>query len=529
MKTFVNSGIKSRRKQYNRKYLEHMLEVITPDGKSPGLAAPIGCREIAWHCFPLLEAGGPYAKRANSILRNMQFKSCHFMPMNFTQMLKRYSGLIEPDVEEKLKAYIIEHLPLAAADRIHISMYNDNFAGMAIYTLLVAGELFSMPEYFGKGLEKLCEVRNLFMRCGTLMEYGSNTYTPVDTLCYAEIANHIENEEAREIALKCEERMWVEIATHYHPETSRLAGPYSRSYCIDSIGHPHLFSGLAWYVFGDDVFANPMLDLFDPPDEQYMHGGLENLTLPNIAWIVNAEYHCPEYLFNHAFNKSYPYVAEYITECIPSNVYREVPEDLLHEYPGVRGRNYTYMTEEFAMGTSEVQFNGGSMTDSFHITYRNRENAKRLFDTGVIYTKYIFNDRLPGQDNEYSIFGKVGYMGFRDEGRKYCIQDKGTAMVSYKPKQYEKENVSSAKLSIMIPVHFFDDFDIYAGDERVESLPFSSKNSCIIYMKVCNSYFAFIPMDVTDLGRKNFMRIERAAGHIMISFFNYEGETRSFT
>ena len=529
MRFYNDAGNMDRRELYNSKYIDLMLEVITPEGKSVGLENPIGFREVLWHCFPLFEAGGEYAKRANSIIRNTEFKKCHFMPMNFTQLLKRYPHLIEPDVAEKLKNYILDILPLATDDRIHMAMYNDNFAGMAIYTLLVAGEMFGLPEYFNIGIEKLKGVRDYFHRCGAIMEYCSCTYTPIDTLCYAEMTNHLESEEAREIALKCEERMWVEIATHYHPETSRLAGPYSRSYTIDMVGHPHLFSGLAWYVFGDRVFSNPILDLFKPHEKQMMHGGLENLTLPNIAWIVNCEYHCPEYLYELTFNKKYPYETEYMTECIPSNYTDDLPVGHLHEFPGIRGRNYTYMNEEFAMGTAFSQFHEGAISDSFTISYRNKDNAGRLYDTGIIVPEFIFNDRLPGGDNEYAIFGKVNYMGFRDEGRKFGLQDKGVSVVAYKAKPYELESVTSVKLSIMIPVHFFDDIQIYTTDRISAKLPYISDKSETVYINIHNSYFAFIPMEITDLGTDMRMKIERSGDYILISHYNYHGEARPFT
>ncbi|MCD6322437.1 MAG: hypothetical protein J7L77_05365 [Clostridiales bacterium] len=528
MKTYIDTGMDSRRKLYNDKYIDFMLEVITPEGKSVGLENPIGFREVLWHCFPLFEKGGEYAKRANSIIRNTEFKMCHFMPMNFTQLLKRYSHLLEPDVTEKLKSYILGILPHGADDRIHIAMYNDNFAGMAIYTLLVAGEMFGLSEYFDIGLEKLKGVRDYFYRCGAIMEYCSCTYTPIDTLCYAEMANHIENKEAREIALMCEERMWVEIATHYHPETSRMAGPYSRSYAIDMVGHPHLFSGLAWYVFGDRVFSNPILDLFKPHKKQMMHGGLENLTLPNIAWIINTDYHCPKYLEQLAFSKIYPYETEYITECIPSNYTDELPIGHIHEYPGIRGRNYTYMTEEFAMGTAFSQFHEGAISDSFTISYRNKDNASRLYDTGVIVPEFIFNDRLPGGDNEYAIFGKINYTGFRDEGRKFGLQDKGVSIVAYKAKPYELESVTSVKLSIMIPVHFFDDIKIYTADGKAVNLPYTSGKPETVYVNIHKSYFAFIPMEITDLGTDIRTKIEKAGDYILISHYNYHGDARSF-
>lgn len=529
MSIYYSDGINHRRKLYNEKYLKHMDNIITADGKSIGLETPVNFREIVWHCFPLFEAGGDYAKKANSIIRNTEFKKCHFMPMNFTQLLKKYPDLIEKDVAEKLQNYILASLPFGKSEKIHIAMYNDNFAGMAIYTLLVAGEMFGLPEYFNIGLEKLKGVQDYFYRCGAIMEYCSCTYTPIDTLCYAEIANHVENEEAREIALKCEERMWVEIASHYHPETSRMAGPYSRSYTIDMVGHPHLFSGLAWYVFGDRVFSNPIMDLFEPHKKQMMHGGLENLTLPNIAWIINTDYHCHQYLENLSFNKKYPYETEYMTECIPSNCGDDFAPGHIFEHPGIRGRNYTYMTQEFAMGTAFSQFHEGAISDSFTISYRNRANAERLYDTGVIFSNFIFNDRIPGGDNEYAIFGKTNYMGFRDEGRKMGLQDKGVSLVAYKAKPYERENVNSIKLSIMIPVHFFDDIKIFTNAGKVSQLPYVSDKPEPVYINIYKSYFAFIPMTLTDLSADKKMQIERKEDYIFISFYNYKGENRSFT
>ena len=70
-----------RRRIYNMGYLDHMLDVIKTDGSSPGLENPIGFREVLWHCFPLFDAGGEYASKANSLIRNTEFKKCHFMPM----------------------------------------------------------------------------------------------------------------------------------------------------------------------------------------------------------------------------------------------------------------------------------------------------------------------------------------------------------------------------------------------------------------------------------------------------------------
>ena len=167
--------------------------------------------------------------------------------------------------------------------------------------------------------------------------------------------------------------------------------------------------------------------------------------------------------------------------------------------------------------------------DSFTISYRNKDNATRLYDTGVIFSSYIFNDRLPGGDNEYAIFGKINYTGFRDEGRKFGLQDKGVSLVTYKGKPYEYEAVSSAKMSIIIPVHFFDDIKIYNQNGDLITMPYTSDEPETVYINIHKSYFAFIPLEVTDFGTDIKMQVERAGDYILVSFYNYSGETRAFT
>ncbi|MBN2852424.1 MAG: hypothetical protein JXQ23_06775 [Clostridia bacterium] len=515
-----------RRKVFNDNYIMKMMDVISDDAVFRGESPETGAREMTWHCIALLREG--YYEKANSILRNLRTVKCHFLPMNFTQILYKYGNVLDDDVKNKLTEYIMAHTAFAKADRIHISMYNDNFANMAIYTCLVAGEMFHDQDLFNAGYKKLLEVEELFTRCGVLMEYGSPTYTPIDTLCFAEMANHIKDEKARELALKCEKRMLIEIATHYHPETSLLAGPYSRAYAIDMIGHPHLLSGLLWLLLGDDVFINPIRYLFKPLEKQMMHCGLERLTLPNIAWIIDTDYHIDEKLVSLSLHKKYPYHVECLTECIPSNANDDADEDDIHEYGGYKGTNTTYMTANYSLGTCQSQFHGGALSESFYITYKNKDKAKNLEDVGVIYSKYVFNDKLPEQTNHYEIFGDINETAYREEGRKFSLQKNNEALVVYKPKHYERLNVRSAKVQIMIPCHFYDGFEIQAGEKKVHQFPFTSESYETVFVKANKNYFAFKPLSYTNHGIKNAIRIDKVNNHIIISMYNYEGDSRCF-
>ena len=511
-----------RRALYNRLYVDHMLDAV--DERAGGELNP---RETVWHCMPLYETG--HEGLANSILRHVRLDRCHFMPMQFTQILTRYPHLVEDETRERMLAYTREALVAQARDTVHISMYNDNFANMAIYSLLVAGEMHGLPEYVEAGKAKLEEVCDLFRRCGVLMEYNSPTYTPIDTLCFSEIVNHVRDDEAKAMARMCEERMFLEIAAQYHPPSGHMAGPYSRAYSVDSVGHPHLIHGLLWKVFGDEVFINPVRDLFEPHEDQVIHIGLRRLTLPNIAFIANVDYHCPDHLAELLFRKHYPFSVEFTTECTPANATGEsLSDECLHEYAGSRSTNTTWMTREYSLGCSQSQFHEGAITESFYITFRNCDQAESLRDTGVIYSRYLINDRVPGRRNTYQVYGESGPEGLRDEGRKSATQDRNTALVVYRPKHYERSRVTSMKLSIMVPVHFFDGFTLYAGRARITNLPYRSPQMQTVTVEVHRSRFAFSPLSFTNHGRTDALRIERAGDHLMISFYNYEGPERSF-
>jgi hypothetical protein len=117
---------------------------------------------------------------------------------------------------------------------------------------------------------------------------------------------------------------------------------------------------------------------------------------------------------------------------------------------------------------------------------------------------------------------------FHDEGRKFGIQHEGTSMVVYKPMHIERAAVKSAKLSVMIPCHFFEDFEIYAGDLSVSGFSFASAVPVPVFVRAYKSCFAFIPLTLTDFGREAAVKITKENEYLMISFYNYEGVERSF-
>ncbi len=517
----------ARKQQYNKLYLPIVLKEIQLGINRDPKEGGIGSRSWVWSCLTLFEEG--YAKEANQVIMALTLEHCHFLPMQFLSIICRYKDLLSPETRAKIDAYIKSELDFAAGKGIHISMFNDNFANMAMYTLLVAGELYGLPEYFKAGLAKLEEVTDVFRRCGQIMEYSSPVYTAIDVLCFAEMVNHVHDEYAKSLAAKCEERMWLEVAALFHKPSGRMAGPISRAYTTDTIGHPNITTALLWMGFGEAAIINPIQDYFPKRPNQVIHVSENALLLPNCAWLANVTFHIPEYLMDLALNKKFPFEAAFSTECIPSDAlaYNEEDEPFCL-YGGYRGLNYTYMTEEYALGTAKGQYHSGSMSESFYISYKNQKEAKDLTHTNVVFSNYVFNDKKFLEKNTYAYYGDCDNWGFRDEGRKFGIQHKDTSMMVYKPLHLERQHVRSAKLSIYLPTHFNSEYEFYANGWIDKEQGFASKEAVPVAVKAGSCYFGFIPLALTDFGREAAVKLERENNFYLISFYNYEGEERCF-
>jgi hypothetical protein len=542
------SNQRDRRRQLYDLYLKHMRSAVGEDCSWHGFGQEQGTREKLWHCFALLSGGSDEVVLANRILEALPLERCHFSPMSSMQLLLKYEHLLSQPVISKLDAYVKASLPRLSEDRIHYTMYNDNFAAMAAFTLLTAGERFGDASSFNAGVEKLRGLQEVLTRNGTIMEYCSPTYIATDMHPLAEIVNHVQDSEVRDLALKCEERMWAELATHYHAPSAHLAGPYSRAYMIDTVGHPHQVCFVLYLVFGDVVFINPVADLFPPHENQVIHHGLDTLIWPSMVWHTSGDYHCPDYLAEILLNKPLPFTVVTKSECLPSRIegYRTDPETgqqhfvpNLLEFGGFSGPNTTYMTEDYALGTAYSQFHDGGLSESFYVVYRKRRPARELMDTGVVFAKYIINDRLPDRDNYYSVYGKATKEAFRDEGRKFGMQHGSCSMMVYKPKQFEAHSVSSMKLSVMFPCHFGWTPQVVLGDEHrtkvslepvsgTRELLASCKDPCPVFVQDGPVYMAFKPLALTDRGREAAVKIERLGNYLALSFYNYEGPRKSF-
>jgi hypothetical protein len=518
-------------------YRDAMFDVIDERGGWHGTDREPSFREKVWHSLALLDGEPRHVERANAILASISLAFCHFTPMTCLHILTQHGKLLLPDARSRLEAYVRGVLKRAADPQVHYTMYNDNFASLSCYTLIVGGEMFGDAEALEAGRAKLEGMRELFTRRGTVMEYGSPTYTPVHAFVLAQLAEHARDPDLKRLALQCEERMWAEIVTHWHTPTSRLAGPYSRAYWVDTVGHTHGIHALLWVCFGDPIFVNPITDLLHPHDRQVIHAGLQTLMLVNIAWFASGPCHCPARLARMLVSPRYPREVSCTSESIPSWIRgnrgwkdgRKEYFDNPWEYPGFAGPNTSWLTEDYALGAAYSSYHDGALTETFHVTYRKTRPARRIQDTGVAVARYIFNDRRPERDNYYSVFDSVhSKEAFRDEARKWGLQKRGCALYVYRPKPFECHEVSSMKLTILFPEHFSKVEEVWLAEEKLSGGEGQCAEPSPVFVKDGPVFMGFMPLTLTDHGRKAAVRVERWENYLAVSFYNYEGAVRSF-
>lgn len=523
-----------------RLFTEYRLHDFDESGHYIGPDHVTGMRERLFMAYSFLAEGSAEAVcTGNRIIESSEYYPCHFAPKTAIQILTKYDDRLTEGARCILSDYLHNVIEHSASDEMDFVGVNDNFPCMSTFIALIGGRLLNRPDLAEIGVKRLHQLKALLTRRGFASEFNSPTYTGVQLVALAELANDLEEGELKEIALDCEGRIWADQLAHLHPSTFQVAGPYSRAYTVDSTGHTHHSRYALYALLGDRLRVNPLNTVFSSATAgkgEVIHHSPSFMQM-SAADALNTVYHCPAELVEHAFSKSYPYEVTGTFEVSSSTdanadkdpVDPAIMEDMT-EYPAGVGTAATYMTEDYALGTCTREFHNGNQTDSFHLLWRRDPRGEAgQANIRTMYARYLVNEKKPGQHNYYPAIDYDSAESFLlDEGRKLAVQHKGTAMVLYKPKRYVRTGVNSLKLSVIIPCQYGDPDEIWLGERRLEALEGESVEPCPVYVKDGAVYVAFHPLLLTDHGRSCAVRVERAYDYLLISFYNYEGEERDF-
>ena len=426
-------------------------------------STPAETRERFWICCSLYAVGT--SALADAIIRkgNTAQKTArgtiHFNIFDTNiavLLLMKYRDVMGKDVREMLENLVRDGFGLFPGNRqpdYQFHGYNDNMPAKATMGLILGGEMLGDTAAVEHGIHNLMQLRAQLIRRGINSEFNSPTYTPLTVHAMAEIASHAENAEARSLALKIEHRLWYDIAARFHPETKMISGPYARAYTADMLGHASCLSSLLWFVLGDAASPSP-LSLFGDHDGLVLHH-MNDVPFngAQMSWFASGSYHLPENIDDLFFKKRYPFRAAATAEVGDCS-------DIAGSagYAAHPCRIETYMTPDFAVGTTDTQWLGGEQTMNYFADYRYTDSVRSWQDRGTAFTKFLINDDAPGNTASagYSNCGEADNIASHTD--TLTVQDGPTVLLITNPQPSlgnDRVNKKSTEMSSLRVLFIF--------------------------------------------------------------------------
>ncbi|MBN9663960.1 MAG: hypothetical protein J0H49_37520 [Acidobacteria bacterium] len=494
-----------------------------------------GGRERLWHAISLLKSDATRAK-ANAIIartfemrnrKEFQWTFSHFEFTASVQILAADKGELTAGNRELLSSLVRE--TFARKGAIRWLGYNDNFPAMELVVAVLGGEMFHDDSAVQRGIDSMRALLDYFESRGLLSEYTSSTYSPVTLLCISNVAEYARHAEARRLALQLERRIWLDVATRFHAPTNILAGPHSRAYSVDSVGHLHQIHMLFYQAFGEKLWLNPKRFMFPPIEHQEIHhDGDVPFMQCSTVWIASGTYHPTGEIERLAFQKPFPFHVTGTTEhgtatgmvMSRDSSGKFVPTQEVMEYQGGECVTTTYMTPDYAVGSATVQMHDGNQTDAFFVNFRRSPRPASIKETGTIYCRYCVNEDRPGYpwSDPRSAEPHPSRDILADAGRVRAVQKDGTVLALYQAKAQFLDDYRALRLTVVLPA-------FYRDLKRVE---FDAKDG-VVWVEDDFLYAAFRPLILTNHGRKEVVRVEKDRGFYAIQFVNYEGPARRFS
>ena len=488
-------------------------------------------RECIHCCQALFDGDAADAALANAIVDAVPFHPCDFSTLSMIELLLRYPDKVTRSNTAKLRDHIAEEV--RSVQKAHNSFVggNDNFPAMAVAIQVLGGELVGDEGAVDAGVDTLYSLRDLLTRRGFFSEYNSPTYAAVTLHALAETANHARHAEARRLAKHGADRMWLDVAAHWHPGTSFPAGPQSRAYHADSTMLSSHLHTVMWSVFGDVVWPSPLERYFGPQAEArfehivhrlgYMHSAL--------AGYAATVHRVGDDIARLAFDKRYPFRARGTAEMGTFHLgdYRENENGAVVHVPGrcvAFGSDdvclNTYMEKGFAIGTSTRGFLSGTQSEVFFETHRRRPRGRTLADVRSVFVRYLVGPT--------DLTAEMAAGLIRQHALAWAVQDDTRALALYHPNGDLHRGVTDLRLCVLLPEADAPVDEVWIGDRRLPDRDGESPTADWVILKDGPMLLAFHPLAATDLGRRVAVRSEHVDGLRVISFYNYEGAKRTF-
>lgn len=515
---------------------------------------PASTRDRYWLCFALYSQGATdladaiiRAGRTHGVAHDCTADSSFniFHTNIACVLLIKHRCRMAPDVVEKLENVVREGLCFLPGNRqpdYQFHGYNDNMPAKATMGLILGGEMLGDVVAVEHGLCNLRSLRNMLFRRGINSEYNSPSYTPLTIHAMGEIAHHAKNAEARDLALKIEHRLWLDLSARFHPEIGILSGPNSRSYNCDTIAHLSSVSVLLWFVLGD-ISRPSILEIFSPDHGFVLHhkGDLPH-NIMNRCWNASGNYHVPPAAMRMFASKSYPFRAVATAEAGDGGV----------DVPAGPMRIETYLQKDYTVGTSSTHFLSGEQSMTYFATFKRKHAVGSFRDIGTIFHKFTVNDEVPGAVKFATDSAGKAYANSSEQDNldskchMLTLQSDSTVMLHTQPalglagldvSQLANVLAGAAKPRairrlnelLVFPAHFSGADEVRIGKHALSSWSGEAKAGEWIGARIGNLLVAIRPMAYTEALGKPVVTLEKINNYEVVRTTFYDGPERTFT
>jgi len=496
------------------------------DAPSPEHVLLHAGRERLWSGLALYGGNERQRHLADQIIRRTnvtRYEDGHrfdIFTSNFAPLLYlKHSDRMAEDV----KAFLLElteeghhNFPGDRQCNYQFSGTNDNMPARATMGLILGGELLGREDRVEHGMWLLRQLQNLLTRNGLISECTSPTYSGGTLFIVANIVELSRNEEVRALARAIERRLWVDVACHWHPQARQLAGPHSRAYTNDAIGHLTHIHQILWALFGEEASGLSPLQLFDVPKWMHAHNQCGVFgSIVSACRFISTEYHIDRDLAELMVDKPDPFDFQATAE-IASSV---EPHKAICK---------THIRKDFSVGSADSPlFGEGVQNDPLYVTCAHDEDVPV---GSTMYVKYTINDENPKSTPEEQKQHTGETHNLRNHAYHLTVQQGPSALLASHPYHRRLAGQEFIRMGNMVifALHLHEVEKLVVGDEERDEWEGMLPPRRWVGVTRGRCHLGFRPLVYSPAGFEPHARLERYGRFKVIALDNYRGAPRVF-
>jgi len=380
-----------------------------------------------------------------------------------------------------------------------------NHPAMGHALTILGGQICNSPRVVQEGTNDLRQFLAQSGELGSIGEFVAHYYNAMTVTHVMAVAQDANDPYTRLVADILSEKLIMDYVERYHPGTRQVPGPFERTTLQHVLGQQ---DGLH-YVLHSLSKGGALIG----EENLLPHGSIYSSTVaPERVAVIQV---WPgDVARNLTDSKPIPYSVRSFSR------FRRNPDES-------RWTSW-YLAPHYCIGST--QMGSGSNTITYDVVghwQRSPEQVNGLKDRCTLWTRYMLNDRNPFAERTYYKQGRTSTLGpgvvWRD-GAAWSLQHRNKLILVECPTIDEDGHVQSMKSAVFVSRFGKELEQVWVADRRVTRFPAKADFKTPIFIKDGPVFVALIPLEATDLGRKDEVTISIQEPHLVFSAYNFQAD-----